>query len=213
MAEPKRDVEITLAELKLSGDVPLPKSTRHLADFQLVWPRVTIAKKTTSLTLPLAKGAWSGEGRPWTRRVLFKETVQGSFGIEVTLGQALTDSMVAELAAYMAGALVKEVGGVVADAVAAPGAGAFAQIPFTALSRLVSKEKNAAILATGVADVETSSLPAAGETLEVVVPLVAESDITKTVSRGGRNTTSVTERVVVKAGAPVGTVRLLLRPL
>jgi hypothetical protein len=213
MAEPKRDVEITLAELKLSGDVPLPKSTRHLADFQLVWPRVTIAKKTTSLTLPLAKGAWSGEGRPWTRRVLFKETVQGSFGIEVTLGQALTDSMVAELAAYMAGTLVKEVGGVVADAVAAPGAGAFAQIPFTALSRLVSKEKNAAILATGVADVETSSLPAAGETLEVVVPLVAESDITKSVPRGGHGASPDSRRVVVKAGAPAGTCRLLLRTL
>jgi hypothetical protein len=201
MAEPKRDIEVTLAEVALTATGQRAGLTRHVLGAGLLWPRVGTARKSATMELQLQQGAWSAAGRSWPERMLFKESVQGRFAFSLTLTEALTDAAAERFMRALAGQLLKLTGERVEDLDVATLAGNFAAFPLNYLAKAVLKEKAPATLAAGVIDLETGAL-AAGARILWEVPLTAPAGIYRTVQRrSGRAARPVREDLVPAGGA------------
>ena len=83
---------------------------RHLLGAALHWPRWA-RPRDVSVALDLEKGAWHAAERPWTQRILTKDTVQGRFGFGITLTEALTDKELSAFIRNLAGQFIKFTGG------------------------------------------------------------------------------------------------------
>lgn len=215
-ATPKKDLELTLEEVRLGSKAFSSESTREVA-FHLVCPRLSIASKTALKTLRLSDGLWTGNGKAWTERVLFKETVQGTAGIEVTATDPLSPADLDSATRSSASTVVRFLGDAASDAVGIKALGPLAELPASAIAKLLSGSSQARIAAGGVLDVEDvvyDSL-AVGETRDLEVTLRARRDLVQESRRAPAKdgASRVTRKVVAREGDPVGIVRLRLRAL
>ncbi len=107
MAEKRCEIEVTLEEIILDAALRPRKASRHLLGAALHWPRVGTARRDASVALGLENGAWHAAERPWTQRILAKETVQGRFGFGITLTEALPDAEADAFLSALASQFVK----------------------------------------------------------------------------------------------------------
>ena len=213
MAEKKCELEVTLVELALLADAQPAAASRHLLGATLIWPRVGTARKTHSVALPLARGAWSQADRPWTRRILFKEAVQGRFGFDLALTAALSDDQADAFLRTLASQFVKFTAGAVEDHLAPPLLGTLAEIPFNYLVKALLKEQAPDMLATGALDVDGSLLPAAGQTVRWEIPLTAPDGLFRTTRRRVGKTVQRRRQTLLPAGGVAGRVVVDVRVL
>jgi hypothetical protein len=204
MAEMKSEIEVTLVELAIHAVAKPQADSRHLLGAALLWPRVGTARKEYPAALKLARGRWEPKGRPWTQRVLFKEAVQGRFGFEVTLTEALSDEAAAEFLRSVASQFVKLSSDAAGDFLAPPYLGALAEIPLNYLVKALLKEKAPGTLAAGALDLDIDQLPAAGESVRWEVPLLTPGGIRITTRRRTGKTTQRRQEVVLPAGEEAG---------
>ena len=201
MADKKCEVEVTLVELSLLKTLRSAEQSLHLLGTELVWPRVGTACKTFSASLKLATGCWLMENRPWTQRILFKETVQGRFGFEVTLTEGLSEANAAAFMRYMASQVTKLTTTAAKKMLTPPLLGSLADIPFSYLVKELLKEQAPAMLASGVRDLDAGQLPAVGRSARWEVPLLAPDGIHRTVhTRVGKTTQRRRETLVPPGG-------------
>lgn len=213
MAVPKRDIEILLEKVEVTGVPRLPAAARHLGACQLIWPRPTIARKAASLPLALSKGRWDGDGRPWGDRILFKEPVQGTFAIDFQVTEPVTEAAFKKWIRAGASSFLKLAGSAAEDAAALPGLGALSEIPFVLLSKAILGDDAPDVLYGGLIDISPSDLPSAGHAKTLEIPLVSRKTIRRAQPPVGKNSAPRHPRVVLREGDPVGRCMILLKTL
>ena len=213
MADKRFELEITLEEITLDAALRPPKTSRHLLGAALHWPRVGTARRDVSVALDLEKGAWHAAERPWTQRILAKDTVQGRFGFGITLTEALTDKELSAFIRNLAGQFIKFTGGQADDFLAPPLLGSLAELPLSYLSKALLKEKAPGTLAEGVLDLEASQLPDSGGQLCWEVPLRTPKAVVRSVRRRVGKQTRTQRETLLPAGAAAGLCRVGVRML
>ena len=188
------------------------RKTRHLVLAALVWPRPTIAERTAMKNLEFNAGGVDLGDKDWTDRVLFKETVQGPFGIKIDVSDVVTDSQVAEFLRVMASSVLKLAGDEIAGLAAAPFVAGLVKVPFRHGSKLItaSGKKTTRVIAEGQVDIGATQV-AEGRESVIKVPLVAPvriDRVTRTTTRGSVRTR---RRTLLKKGEPNGRVILRVR--
>lgn len=206
----KSDIEIHFVSLALDKGIGLPKHTSHALSIDLVCPRPTVSRKSSSRKVELSSGVCEPVSPPWTESVALKETVSGRFGIEVSLTEAISGEMADYLVRTASGALVKVFAGMFGKAFAGGLLGDMADIPLETLAKAIAKDKSPDTLARGVVDFESGARFPRRTVVEV--PLVAVSDVSRKVSRGARSSAPSSRKVFSK-GERIGTCLLALETL
>ncbi len=165
----KTSVEILLVKAEWTG-VPEKRllKSRNLGAVDLVWPRTGIARKAAAREMVFRKGVCDFTDEPWTKRVLFREEVEGRCGLAVTITEPVSVQkarrflrLTAKYAFRMGADFMEK---------AMVGYADVASAPLDALSQMIGEKDAPKAVAQGVVDV--SSLPASGTETVVDVPLV-----------------------------------------
>jgi len=180
MAKAKQDLEITLAAIEIPS-LKRRSSSEHIVKATLLWPRVSIAAKTRETTLPFAKGILDIPSLNWCQKMLFKETVEGHFGLSLEISVPMTQVALRNFARFMLGQSLK-LGANLADD-AFPG-GDYAVLPARYASNSLLEKAEPKLLVRGFWDLDVSSL--SEEETIVRVPLQTIS--TKATGTGNRST-------------------------
>ncbi len=202
MAKNKLDLAISLHALEIPS---LARKTlsRHVLQAALLWPRVAIARKAQEQPLEIKKGKVNAETLPWGRRMLFKEGVEGHFGISLAVTVSLTQTEWENCLKYLLGQSFKLAAGVVDDY--EPG-GDLAALPLKYGSKQLQESTAARLLVKGEWDCDLRGL-GDGELPPIVrIPLLTASKRTITQGRAGRET------VVTPADSPDGFAEIRLEP-
>lgn len=173
----------------------------------LVWPRPLIAERIASRPLKLESGRAAYDAADWSERILFKEQVEGPFGLVVRVTEPLSARAVARFLAQWGGALLRLAATESAKLAADPWSASLTRIPLQILAGdLGGAAKEPKIDAAGRITVPP------GASGSVRVPLAAARNVYRVERRrvAGR---SVTRRIRVAAeSAPVGEAELELFP-
>ena len=217
MATPKKDLQIFVESLELDKTVFADESNR-IADFKIVYPRPAIAQKISSKTLAVKDGKCSKpDTKRWTDSILFKESVQGDFGIEISISSPVTAKELESAAASAASSLVKLLGDIAADAAGIKALKSFVDLPANALAKAVSGASYSAKTdAAGSLDIPGALYAGlkSGEETTVSLPLLAERDIAKESHRSNKSNSSVIVRkTMAKKGAEIGKATLRFRAM
>lgn len=217
MATAKKDLDILIESFELLSGVFAGKS-RRVADFKLVYPRLAIAQKTSSKTIELNGGAIVKPAfDTWTERILFKESVQGTFGLEIAISEAVSAKELENAASATASSLVRLLGGLAADAVGLKALNSFAELPSAGIAKFLSGASYSARTdATGAIDVpgETYAHLKPGDGTVVTLPIVAARDIVKETRRPTKSRPdAATRRTIARQGDAVGSIALRLRAI
>lgn len=160
----KRTVEVLLVSAEIRGGLQkLLLKSRNLINVDLVWPRVGVPKKSASREAWFEKSRCDFVREDWTKRVLFREEVEGHAGLAVTISENLTDEWIEKFLRLVAKNAFK----VTADMVEkyTTGVSDVAAAPFDALSAIVGTYPGPRTILEGVCDI--AELPEPGQ--EIVV--------------------------------------------
>lgn len=206
MAKAKKDIEIVLTAIEIDPAAGFAAKSRHIVDATLIWPRVTIAKKESGATLPFDKGNWSSANRNFADCILFKETVQGRFGISFSITEKVSEGLEAALGDYLANGVIDQLGAIAAKTL--PAAGKFAEIPLTALAKTALRSKSPKVIAYGSLDLDADKL---ADEMKLEIVLAAPQAIRKTETRTRGKSTVKTQKTVFPEGAAIGKASAILR--
>jgi hypothetical protein len=216
MASTKKDVEIKVAEIKLNNIKTLQRTGVRILESRLIYPRPTVAQKATSISLQFDDGAWTSNGKSWTESVLFKESIQGDTGLEITLSDIVSDKTIDEALTSGAAAFVKVMGQLASEAFGERYLGPFADIPASVISKAITGKAQIKIIATAIQDIPSLQIAdlRAGDISIIEAPLLAKSAITTTTNRqtrsaGGRSTS----KTLAAKGSEIGTVKFQIRAI
>lgn len=169
----------------------------------LVWPRPLIAERIASRSFRFQPEGLDLSNRDWSERILFKERVEGPFGLIVQVTEPLSSRDLRRATAVLGQTLLKTAGSELARVAAGPWLTALARFPFTYLTgELSDAGKTPKIVAAG----RRTLLPGASGPVEI--PLLVPEDIVRTRRQrvGGRTRTR--RETIARKGDPAGTVRL-----
>lgn len=215
MATPRVSLELTLETIALrETGSSTGADTRHLLTATLLWPRLGVARKLSSQPCRLQGGSARFEAQDWCDTILFKETVEGRFGLAVSVSEALSDERLdaflrffGQNAFALASDLVDDWAGPVGKFAAAP-------LDFAARQLAKSSETPAAI-AAGVLPLDVADWTDRGRAFALTLPLKAPHDITQVRRRpaAARKGSRAVRTVRLPKDAPNGEIRLLCRIL
>lgn len=175
------------------------KQSERLVTVSLVWPRPLIASRVAVQTHTFTRDGLDVASKDWSERILFKETVEGPFGVIVQVSQSMTAQQMTRVAGAIGDAVLRAAGAQAASIAVGPGLTALARFPFTFLAGEISNVgKTAKVVAGG----RTTLLPDASGTIEI--PLRVPEDViqTRRSTRGGRMQTR--RQTLHKAGDAAG---------
>ena len=179
MKSQKRTVEVLLAGAEIGGLVLQPhlvKSSR-LITVDMICPRSSIAKKTAAKEVAFRKAKADLKGEGWTQRVMFREDVEGHFGLAVQLSEILDDEWFEKFLRATVKIALKEFRDLAKTYTV--GISDIASAPIDALAQLEGTYPGPKTVAQGVLDVTEDMLPDDGKAVTVEVPL-HRSKIAKT---------------------------------
>ncbi|MGN0832045.1 MAG: hypothetical protein ACI4RD_00170 [Kiritimatiellia bacterium] len=181
----KTGVEFQLLKAELSG-LPERKllKSRNLGCVDLIWPRTGIAKKSAAREMVFRRGLADFSGEEWTKRVLFREEIEGRCGLAVTITEPVSVQLARRFMRLTAKYALKMGADFMEKAMV--GYADIASSPVDALAQMLGEKDTPKAVAQGVLDLD--GLPSGGQELTVEVPL---------------------KRPLT--GKPVGTLTLLLR--
>ena len=163
----KRLIEVLLVDCEMTG---LPErgllKSRNLGSVDLIWPRASIAKKSSAREFVFKKGKVDFTAEPWAKRVLFREEVEGHTAFAVSITEPVSIQKVRRFLRLSAKYALKQGADFVEKAML--GFGDLASAPVDALAAMVGDDAPK-IIAQGVFDL--MELPAEGEEVLVTVPL------------------------------------------
>ena len=87
----KANIEFLLVRAEVKGvpEKALLRS-RNIGQVDLVWPRTGVAKKSGAREFVFRKGVCDFTGEPWTKRVMFREEVEGRCGLAVSVTEPVS---------------------------------------------------------------------------------------------------------------------------
>ncbi len=179
------------------------KDVDRLVTVTLVWPRPLVAERVAARSFRFQPPGLDLSGRDWSERILFKENVEGPFGLVVQISGSLTAREYKRVAAALGGGLLRAVGSEAAGVAIGPGLTSLARFPFTFLAGELSSAGNAPdVMAAGRITLEP------GTNGLVEVPLEITEDIVRLhrIRRAGR--TQTRRETTHRQGDPAGVVQL-----
>lgn len=168
VAKEKSSYEVLLVSADIRGGLQkLLLKSRNLVSVDLVWPRVGVPKKSAAREAWFVKSRCDFTKEEWTKRVLFREEIEGHAGLAVTISENLTDEWIEKFLRLIAKNAFK----VTADVVEkyTVGINDVAAAPFDALSSIAGTYPGPRTILEGVADI--AQLPGPGEEILVEAPL------------------------------------------
>ena len=164
----KANIEFLLVKAELKGipEKGLLKS-RNIGQVDLIWPRAAIAKKSGAREMVFKKGVCDFAAEPWTKRVIFREEVDGRCGLAVSITEPVSIQKVRRFLRLTAKYALKMGADFMEKAMV--GYADIASSPIDALAAMIGEKDVPKVIAQGVLDIE--DLPAAGEEITVTVPL------------------------------------------
>ena len=164
----KASLEFLLVNAELSGipEKGLLKS-RNLVQIDLIWPRTGIAKRSAAREAVFKRGKVDFTAEPWTKRIVFREDVEGHCGLAVAVTEPMSIQKVRRFLRLTAKYALKMGADFMEKAMV--GYADIASSPIDALAAMIGEKDVPKVIAQGVLDVE--DIPADGEECEVVVPL------------------------------------------
>ena len=161
----KKAVELLLVKAELTG-VPEKRllKCRNVGVVDLVWPRSGVARKSSAREMVFRKGQADFSDEAWTKRVLFREDVEGRCGLAGTITEPVSVQkarrflrLVAKYAFKMGADFMEK---------AMVGYADVASAPLDAFAQMIGEKDTPKAVAQGVVDV--AELPADGEETTVV---------------------------------------------
>ena len=182
------------------------KSSKRVVTVSLIWPRPLVASRVAVQTHTFTHQGLDLSAMDWSERILFKENVEGPYGIIVQISQSMTTQQIARVAGAIGDAVLRAAGSEAARVAVGPGMTALARFPFNYIAGEISNlGKTAQVVAAGRATL----LPGAQEGM-FEIPLQIPEDVVQTrrTTRGGR--TQIRRQTLHKAQDPAGMAQLEL---
>lgn len=201
MKSERNTLEMALTSVRLSG---AEKGTaERIVLATLLWPRPMISDRVSSRVVTFWDGAADLAEKDWTERILFKETVEGTYGLVVQVTEPMSSGQIAKFFRQLGEALLKASASEAAKLVAGPWLGALARIPLQILAEEVGASGSGPRLeAAG----RIALLPGEPGNLRIPLQTVRDQYRTETRRVGSRK---VTRRVkIASAGDPAGEIVL-----
>ena len=193
----------------IQGEGPWARSGKNadrLVTVSLLWPRPLVASRVAIQTHTFTPDGLDLVNLDWSERVLFKENVEGPFGVVVQISDSMTAQQIARTAGAIGEAVLRAAGSEAARVAVGPGLTALARFPFTFLAGKVSNlGDNAQVVAAGRA-----TLVPGEQVGPVDVPLLIPADVVRVrrSTRGGRTRTR--RETIHQANDPAGVAQLEL---
>ena len=165
----KANIEFLLVKAELKG-IPEKRllRSRNIGQVDLIWPRAAIAKKSGAREMVFKRGVCDFAAEPWTKRVIFREEVDGRCGLAVSITEPVSIQKVRRFLRLTAKYALKMGADFMEKAMV--GYADIASSPIDALAAMIGEKDVPKVIAQGVLDV--TDLPAEGEELAVTVPLI-----------------------------------------
>ena len=178
----KVTVEVLLVGAEIGGIKLQPHlvKTMRLITVDMICPRSSIAKKSAAKEVKFQKAKADLKGQGWTERVMFREDVDGHFGLAVQLSEVLDDEWFEKFLRATFKIALKEFRDLAKTYTV--GIDDIASAPLDALAQMEGTYPGPKTVAQGVLDVTEGMLPEAGQAVTVEVPL-HRPKFTKTVGR------------------------------
>ncbi len=186
--------------------------SRHMLRVSLIWPRMAIAHKTAVNAVSFRDGVYRPSAASWTQRALFKEAVEGPFGIRVEVSEAMSDKQWAEAVARFGSAVWTLAGGQFGDLAAGSLAALLWQAPFDALSRTTTAaaRSDPPIVAAGTLDVRCDDWPALEEE-RLTLTMTAPDDVIRIQRRRVGGSLQTRRSTLIKRDEANGETELIAR--
>ncbi len=205
----RKDLEVTLLGLAVPS-LQSQNSSHHLLTVNLLWPRVTVAGKSTEKEIELCAGQVDWQAADWCRKILFKESVDNTFGLEFSLTTAMSRLQIQKFSRFMAGNIVKMSADVVDDAFPA---GDLAALPLLYASKNLLQAQKPASIVRGTCTIVVEEIPDEGRLL-LEVPLLSTRVLLRRRREGGhRDHVRYIKETLLAEGAPDGAAKIQLRIL
>lgn len=167
----KTAIEVLLVAVDIGGLKLRPrvvKSTR-LVTVDLLWPRCAIAKKTMAREVEFSKAAADMKKEEWSRRILFREDVEGHCGLAATVSEILDDEWVEKFLRATAKFALREFRDVIKQYTV--GIDDIASAPLDALAQMEGTYPGPKTALQGVLDLTEEMIPRSGKVTVVDIPL------------------------------------------
>ncbi len=186
--------------------------SRHVLRVDLIWPRMAIARKTAERAVTLQDGVYRPDPASWSERALFKESVEGPFGVRVEISEALNNAQWADAVARLGQAVWSLAGASMADLAGNPVSAMLWRVPMDALGRAASAAaKNPPRpVAAGVLDMDCQEWAARNEK-RVSIPMLAPADVHDVTRRRVGGKTQARRTVLIRGGDANGEAALIAR--
>lgn len=201
----RKTLELRIQSLRLDPPFAGPARMERLRIATLIWLRPLIAERISSKPVKSVKGTLDLSGAAWSERILFKENVEGSFGLVLRVTEPLSETKIARFLAPWGAGLLRLAGTETGKLAGDPWSAALARIP---LQLLAGELGNAAKEPTIVAAGRVTLRPGQSEILRV--PLVSPRDRYRTETRRIAGRRSSRRIRIAAEHKPVGEVVLAL---
>ena len=165
----KMNLEFLLVKAEVKGvpEKALLKS-RNIGQVDLIWPRTGVAKKSGAREMVFKRGVCDFTAEPWTKRVVFREEIEGHCGLAVSITEPVSVQKVRRFLRLTAKYALKMGADFMEKAMV--GYADIASSPMDALAAMIGEKDVPKVIAQGVLDV--NDLPAEGEELTITIPLI-----------------------------------------
>ena len=151
----KTDLEVTLARVQMPS-LGKTGAHQHVVTVELIYPRIGVASKSSAKTVVLKNGICEADRLPWTRKICFKESVEGSFGVHVTISERLSATQMRKVMRFIAGKSLDIGADAEEDAIPMPVVDEIAVQPLIYLSKQLLTTTQAKIIAEGYLDLKAA---------------------------------------------------------
>ena len=199
-----RTLEMMLDRVEVKETGARRKDGQHMVIATLVWPRPLIAERVSAKTLGFEGNVVDLKKSDWITRIVFKERVDGPFGIELGVTEQMSDSEIADFFRFLGSSLMKLMGSEAEDMMASSLGGGLIKIPFQFLGNFISDlgDKGPKIIARGsiCLHAEETWKEENAETKTFQVPLTAPETIYKVTRTRRHGEMQSRRRTILKAG-------------
>ncbi len=165
----KAGIEVLLVRAELKG---IPEKallrSRNIGQVDIIWPRSGIARKSAAREMVFRKGVCDFTAEPWSKRVIFREEVEGHCGFAVSITEPVSVQKIRRFLRLTAKYALKMGADFMEKAMV--GYADIASSPLDALAAMIGEKDVPKVIAQGVIDV--NELPAEGDEHVVTVPLI-----------------------------------------
>lgn len=204
-----RVLELTLDRVQIDKAKTERKGkTKRIVITTLVWPRPRIADRVTVKTLNFLDNEVDLTKSTWTEKILFKERVLGTFGMQIGVTDPVTESQAAEFFAFLGSGLFKLIGVEGKKMMPTSFEGGLVKLPFEYLAKIIasSGKNEPKIPNVGIIDLEAVKIWGKKNNSRLKIPLKAAFPIYRMGrSKRGKGTRGK-RQLIVKEGQVNGSV-------